>query len=65
MQSLKDLASIVSGKKDNILKFFSKETICQLSPLNIRNNNKKLRYIHDLLNVINNHTKSELNWIRT
>ena len=40
------------------------EKICRLSPLNMCKN-KKEWYIHDLLNIINNHTKFQHNLIRT
>ena len=63
MQSLKDLALRVSEKKA-MLKFFSSEEICQLSPLNMRKKSKWW-YIHDLLDVINNRTKFHLSLIRT
>ena len=40
--SWKDLALLVSKKKPNIKSFFSKEEICQLSPLNKCENEKKI-----------------------
>ena len=66
MQSLKDLAFMVSEKKQT-LKFFSnekkKKKKSRLSPLNMCETQKEW-YVHDLLDIINNHTKFKLNWIR-
>ena len=55
MQSLKDLANV---------KFSSEKESCQLSPLNMYEN-QKWKYIHDLLHVINNCTQFQLKRIRT
>ena len=66
MQSLKDLALMVSKRKQRI-KFFSNKEICHLSPSNMckKKEKKKKCNVHDLLDVIKNHTKFKLNQIRT
>ena len=63
MQSLKALALTVSEKKA-MVKFFSNKEICQISPWNMCKN-KKIWYIHDLIDIINNRTKFKHNRIRT
>ena len=64
MQSLKDLAVTVFKKKSQRYSLFcfvfSNVEICQLSPLNICKKSN-----HDLLDVINNCTKFQLNQIWT
>ena len=67
MQNLKDLALTVSEKKATLrgcFVLFSNEETCQSTPLNMFKN-QKLWYVHDLLDVINNRTKFQLNQIRT
>ena len=70
MPSLKDLAFMVSGKKEKKRSqhhFFFLNKKCQLSPLNTHDSRKKKKeeYIHDLLHIISNCTKFQLNPIRT
>ena len=67
MQSLENLALMVSKKKQMLIFFFSNEEIIfLLSPLNTcKNKFKKQWYIHDLLDVINNRTKLQLDRIIT
>ena len=63
MQSLKDLAYMVSKKKAKV-KVFSNKEICQLSPLNMCEN-KKSCYIQDLLGITPKRTNFKLTPIRT
>ena len=58
VQNLKDLNSVEKKEKK-----FSNEETCQWSPLNM-SKNKKWWYIHDLLDVIYNPTKFQLNQMR-
>ena len=62
MQSLKDLVLTVWEKAK--IQVSSNKKICQIPPLNMHTNQKKL-YIHDLLYIMKNPTKFQLNWIRT
>ena len=64
MHRLKELILMVSEEKTMLKVFFPNEEICKLSPLNTFENPKKW-HIHDLLDVINNYTKFQLNWIWT
>ena len=60
-----DLTLTVSEKKTTSeVVFFPNEEVCQLSPLNKYENQKKW-YTHYLLDIINNCTKFQLNPIRT
>ena len=63
MQSLEDLALVLSKKKP-MFKVFPNEEICLLSPLHMCENQKQW-YIYNLLDVINNLIKFQLNRIRT
>ena len=53
-----------SVREKSTVKVFSNKEICQLSPM-IMCQNQKQWYMHELLDVISNHTKFQLNWIRT
>ena len=64
MLNFKDLALMVPKKKSTLKVFFSNEEICQLSLLNICKNQKQW-YIHELLEVINNRTKFQIDWKTT
>ena len=65
MQSLKDLALMVSKKKPKSkFFFFSNKEICPLSPLNMCKNQKQW-FIYNLLGIFKNVTKFQLHQIRT
>ena len=63
MQSFQDLALMVSKKKANIQVFFFQwESVNYLSWTCEKN---QKQWPHDLLDIIDNHTKFQLNQIRT
>ena len=66
MQSWKDLACAVSekGQRYFLLLLFKQGNVLIISLDHVQESNK-LIYIHDLLDVVNNHMKFQLNCVQT